>query len=109
MERRCLDLKRTRLADKAIYLASESTFYRLLRAEKLMNQPGTFRKRKRVPQLKEPVTTGPNELYSWDITEFATLRYAQQGIQNECYLLINCPSEVDTFRHRPSDNSLAPS
>ena len=38
-----------------------------------MNQPRTFRKRKRVPQLKEPVATGPNELYSCDITDFATL------------------------------------
>lgn len=57
-----------RLADKAIYLASESTFYRILRAEKLMNHRGRSAKKNRVPQPKEHVATGPNELYSWDIT-----------------------------------------
>ena len=57
-----------RLADKAIYLASESTFYRILRAEKLINHRGRSTKKDRVPQPKAHVATGPNELYSWDIT-----------------------------------------
>jgi transposase InsO family protein len=55
-----------RLADRGVYLASESTFYRVLRAEDLL----AHRERSRPPSKrpKEHVATGPNELWSWDIT-----------------------------------------
>ncbi len=55
------------LADKGIYMASESTMYRILR-EKEMNkhrEPSQPASKKR-PQVH--VATGPNQLWSWDIT-----------------------------------------
>ena len=55
------------LADEGTYLASESTFYRFLRAAKQMAhrlraKPATFKK------PREQVATGPNQVWSWDIT-----------------------------------------
>lgn len=55
------------LADEGKYLASESTFYRLLREANQLAHRG----RARAPQHR-PVprhcATGPNQLYAWDIT-----------------------------------------
>lgn len=55
------------LADKGVYIASESTIYRVLHAHKMMqhrnaSRPGTHRK---PDELK---ATKPNQLWSWDIT-----------------------------------------
>lgn len=55
------------LADQGIYLASESTLYRLLRKENLL----TFRQRSARPVAMESQVLQPtkaNELWSWDIT-----------------------------------------
>jgi putative transposase len=56
-----------KLADRGIYLASESTFYRVMKAA---NQ-GQRRGRSKAPQ-KHPLTThqadGPNQVWCWDIT-----------------------------------------
>jgi len=56
-----------KLADQGIYLASESTIYRIMREENLNS--------KRIPvnkRSKKTITThiakGPNEVWSWDIT-----------------------------------------
>lgn len=60
-----------RLADKGIYLASESTFFRILREEDQMKHRG----RARVPQKRtvaEHVATAPNQVWSWDITYLKT-------------------------------------
>lgn len=56
------------LADQGIYVASEATFYRVLRAEDLVkhrepSRPPTARHRP-----AEHVATGPNQVWSWDIT-----------------------------------------
>jgi transposase InsO family protein len=59
------------LADKGTYLASESTFYRILRAEKQL----THRGRAKAPSRRRPdelVATGPDQLWSWDITYLPT-------------------------------------
>ena len=56
-----------RLADENRYLASESTMYRVLRAE---NQLG-HRGRAKAPVRRPPnshTATGPNQVWSWDIT-----------------------------------------
>lgn len=56
-----------RLADIGKYLASESTFYRILRAHHMM----TFRRMSRVPKHHRPPeqkASGPGQLWSWDIT-----------------------------------------
>ena len=55
------------LADEGFYVASEATFYRILKSENLLAHRG---KRKQ-PSRKKPkalVATGPNQVYSWDIT-----------------------------------------
>jgi transposase InsO family protein len=56
------------LAEQGVYLASESTIYRVLREEGQMahrepSHPPTKRHR---PEMK--VATGPNQVWSWDIT-----------------------------------------
>ena len=55
------------LADEGRYLASESSFYRILRQEGLL----AHRTRARTPQRRavpRHCATGPNRLYCWDIT-----------------------------------------
>jgi putative transposase len=55
------------LADEGIYLASESTFYKILNAYNLMAHRG----KTNAPTHQRPaplVATGPNQIYSWDIT-----------------------------------------
>jgi len=55
------------LADKGRYIASESTFYKILREEKLLEHRGKSKK----PSHNRPcplVATMPNQIYSWDIT-----------------------------------------
>jgi transposase InsO family protein len=56
-----------KLADMGIYLASESTCYRILREEKL----DAHRGRARPPTRHRPdehVANGPNQVWCWDIT-----------------------------------------
>jgi len=55
------------LVDKGIYIASESTFYRVLREAKQMQHRG----RSKEPVKREISThlaTAPNRVYTWDIT-----------------------------------------
>lgn len=55
------------LADQGLYIASESTFYRVLREEKMLNHRG----RSEAPKKNRPATysaTAPNQVYMWDIT-----------------------------------------
>ena len=60
-----------RLADEGIYLASESTLYRLLRAAKLQRHRAASRPAKpRAPRRHE--ARAPNRLWSWDITYLPT-------------------------------------
>ncbi len=54
------------LADRGVYIASESTFYRVLREEGLMKHRGQTRAPR--PRPRELVATGPNQVHSWDIT-----------------------------------------
>lgn len=60
-----------RLADKGVYVGSESTFYRVLRSEGQIKH----RARTKAPAWKKPEplrATAPNQLYSWDITYLPT-------------------------------------
>ena len=59
-----------KLADAGIYLASESTFYRVLRERKLQHHRG----RSAAPRRTEPArhcAPGANEIWTWDITWLA--------------------------------------
>jgi len=68
------------LADKGLYVASESTMYRILREEKLLAHRG----KTKAPQHKKPeplVAERPNQVYSWDIT------YLKSGVRGEYFYL----------------------
>lgn len=60
-----------KLADQGVYLASESTFYRVLKEHKMLahrqaSKPAVTRR------PKEHVATGPCQVWSWDITYLQT-------------------------------------
>ena len=59
------------LADEGLYVASESTFYRLLKQRNLLVHRGRSQPRQKIkpPAL---VATKPNEIWSWDITYLRT-------------------------------------
>jgi len=60
------------LADKGIYIASESSFYRVLKANDQLQHRHKAKPTKPVKKPKSLVATGPNQLYSWDITYLPT-------------------------------------
>jgi len=72
-----------RLADDGIYLASESTFYRVLREEDALQHREPSRPRS-VARPPEYIATGPLEIWSWDITY---LRGAVRGAFYYLYLV----------------------
>ena len=59
------------LADQGKYVASESSFYRILNAEKLNKHRSKSKKGSR-KKVESHVATKPNELWSWDITYLPT-------------------------------------
>ncbi len=74
-----------RLADEGLYVASESTMYRLLREAALLAHRGRSREAiRRRPQ--EHVATGPCQVFSWDITY---LRSPVRGSFYYLYLILD--------------------
>lgn len=68
------------LADQEIYVASESSFYRILKEEKLLSHRG--KSKARAVQRPSPlVAREPNEIWSWDIT------YINSAIRGKFYYL----------------------
>lgn len=68
-----------RLADQDVYVASESTFYRVLRdADQLHHRQPS---RAPSPRPQPHVATGPLQLWSWDIT------YLQSAVRGRFYYL----------------------
>lgn len=94
-----------RLADMGIYVASESSFYRLLKERSL----NAHRGRQRPPKNKRPKehrATGPNQVWCWDIT------YLRAPIRGEffyLYLFLDVWSRkiVGWRVHDREDNELA--
>jgi transposase InsO family protein len=68
------------LADTGVYLASEASFYRILRKNKLLVHRGKSEP-SRNSNPKEYVSTGPNQVWSWDIT------YLRSSIRGKFYYL----------------------
>lgn len=56
------------LADKGQYIASESTIYRVLKAEEQLVHRGAERPAQRRHKPRAYYATAPNQLFSWDIT-----------------------------------------
>jgi putative transposase len=57
-----------RLADQGIYLASESSFYRVLRAHAQVHPRGRAAAPRTFEKPQAWVATAPNQVWSWDIT-----------------------------------------
>ena len=56
------------LADKGIYIASESSFYRVLKKHRQLSHRGRSQPPRQVPEPTSFTATGPNQVYSWDIS-----------------------------------------
>lgn len=69
-----------KLADKNVYIASESTFYRILKDNKLLVHRGRSKPSNRY-RPAAVIAHGPNEVWSWDIT------YLKGPIRGEYFYL----------------------
>ena len=73
------------LADNGLYIASESSFYRILRESKQL----VYRGKAKAPSHSRPQSleaTAPNQLWSWDITYLAT---TVKGLYFYLYLILD--------------------
>lgn len=61
-----------RLADDGEYMASESTFYRVLREADQVNRRGRAKPPRTLNKPQGYKATGPNQVWSWDITFLAS-------------------------------------
>ena len=61
-----------RLADQQCYLASESTFYRVLRAADQQHRRGRSQPPRKIAAPKTHVAKAANQVWSWDITYLPT-------------------------------------
>jgi transposase len=75
-----------KLADQGIYIASESSFYRVLKAEKQLKHRQKSKPAKSVKKPRALVATAPNQIYSWDITYLPT---SVKGIFLYLYLVMD--------------------
>jgi putative transposase len=80
------------LAEEGTYVASESSFYRVLRQEKLLAHRGRSRPAAHHRPM-EFVAKGPNEVWSWDITY---LRGPVRGQFLYLYLVVDIWSRMIT-------------
>lgn len=73
------------LADDNTYIASESTFYRVLRNHDMQHHRGRSRKPEKKP-ISTHSATGPNQVWMWDIT---WLLGPARGIYFYLYLILD--------------------
>ena len=69
-----------KLADMSIFVASESSFYRVMRRRRMVRHRDRARPRKH-RRPRELVATGPNQVWAWDIT------YLPAGVQGMFWYL----------------------
>jgi len=70
-----------KLADKGIFMASESSFYRILHNHDQVHHRGRSRIVKRRAAPASYTATGPNQVWSWDIT------YCASKVRGQYYYL----------------------
>jgi transposase InsO family protein len=75
-----------RLADQGVYLASESTFYRVLKAQNQLVHRGAERPTQARHKPRALAASAPGQLYSWDITYLPT---PVKGIYFYLYLFMD--------------------
>lgn len=74
------------LADEGEYIASESTFYRILREEKMQNHRGRSQTPGKHGKPTSYTATAPNQVWTWDITY---LNGPVKGVFFYLYLIID--------------------
>ncbi len=74
------------MAERGLYLASESTFYRVLRENDMIVHRADSRPASSSNRPPERVATGPNQVWCWDITY---LRTDVSGIFYYAYVIID--------------------
>ena len=93
------------LATLGLYFASQSTFYRIARAMKLLAARGRARRRTH-RRPREFVAKGPNQVWAWDITFLPT---TVRGRFLKLYVVIDVWSRmlVGAVVHEHEDDALA--
>ncbi len=74
------------LADRGIYIASESTMYRILRKENMQHHRGCAKAPERRNLPTTHIAYGPNQVWTWDITWLNTYT---RGIYFKLYMIID--------------------
>ena len=74
------------LADRGEYIASESSFYRVLRQAQQLHHRQASRPRQTRHKPKALCATAPNQIYSWDITYLKTVHL---GVFFYLYLVLD--------------------
>lgn len=74
------------LAEEGTYIASERTYYRVLKAANLLHHRSNSRPARRPYQPPELKATGPDQVYTWDITWLPSYVH---GIFWYCYAVID--------------------
>lgn len=74
------------LADEGIYIASESSFYRILREEKMQNHRGRSQEPGKYNKPTSYCAKAPNQVWTWDITY---LNGPAKGLFFYLYLIID--------------------
>jgi putative transposase len=97
-----------RLADQGIYVASESTFHRILKGANLMRHRLSARPPQERSKPRAICATAPNQLYSWDITYLPS---GVKGIYFYLYMFIDIYSRKvvgwQVYRDENSDLAAA--
>ena len=75
-----------KLADEGRHLASESSFYRVLKACKQLRHRHQSRPNRVIKKPRALTATAPNQIYSWDITYLST---AVRGLFFYLYLVMD--------------------
>lgn len=84
-----------KLADSGRYIASESSMYRVLKQEKLDAARGKAKPRE-ARRVEEHIATGPNQVWSWDITY---LKSPTRGVFYYLYLIVDVWSRKAVGAH----------
>lgn len=61
-----------KLADTGVYIASESSFYRVLNEHNQLKHRNKSKPARNIIKPKAFIATGPNQIYTWDITYLPT-------------------------------------
>jgi transposase InsO family protein len=97
-----------KLADKGLYIASESTFYRVLKEAKQLQHRLKSKPDQQIKKPRSLTATGPNQIFTWDITYLPT---QVKGIFLYLYLVMDIYSRkiVGWQVHEEESSTLASS